>query len=299
MRRTGSMAVTGASGMLGRHFCAFFHAKGWEVRALVRDPAACPLNLEGLRIHRFELPDRIEEQSLAGVRVLVHCAATTRSEEIAAARRVDEEGAHRLLAVARAAGVERVVFPSSTSARADAPSNYGRSKHAIEGMLDPERDLSFRLGLVLSKGGGGLFQRLVEGIARTRLVPVFGGGRQRVQPIHVEDVCRALESALAKNLTGTLVVADPEGIPFRRLLREIARRLDRRVALVPVPYAPVLWLLRRIESLHIPFPVTSENLQGLQAHRFVPSAADLARLGLRVRSTGQGLDDVLGSAPGD
>ena len=289
-------AVTGASGLLGARLCSHLRERGWEVRALVRDPERC--TLAGVDVRRFRMPDAIDPGSLAGVELLVHCAATTRARERVAAGDVDEAGSRALFELARAAGVERTVFLSSVSARADAPSRYGRSKLAIESALDPRRDLALRLGLVLSRGGGGLFERMVEWVRRLRWIPVFGGGSQPVQPIHVGDVCRALDLALERRAAGVLVLADPEPVPFRALLEEIARRLGRPCRLVPIPFAPALAAARVAERLRLPLPIGSENLLGLQAQRFVPSSADLERLGLRLRPLAESLDDVLGAGRG-
>ena len=79
-------------------------------------------------------------------------------------------GTRRMLELARASGVGRFVFPSSISARADAPAYYGRGKAAAEAALDPERDLVLRPGLVLARGGG-LFRPDVH-VARPVAVPI-------------------------------------------------------------------------------------------------------------------------------
>ena len=279
-----SVAITGASGMLGSHLSAFFLARGWRVHALVRDPDSLPIASAHLRVHRFDLSD--DTHALPGdaraPMALIHCAAATRSRDVGNPQRNDEDAARRLFAAARAQEIQPIVFLSSTSARVDAPSVYGRTKYAIEGLLDPDRDLALRLGLVLSRTGGGLFQRMTSWIERTRIVPGFGARAQRVQVIHVDDVCLGIERALERNITGRLTLADPVGIRFTDLLDEIARRSGRRTLTLPVPLRPMGTLLRFGERLGIPLPVTSENLLGLEHHDFVPSSADLKRLGLEL-----------------
>ena len=193
--------------------------------------------------------------------------------------------------------MRRFVFLSSFSSRADAHSYYGRSKHALEQELDPERDLILRPGLVLAAGAGGLFQRLCTAVERATLVPVFGGGRQVVQTVHVQDLCLCLERALDMDLTGALDVAEPDGLTYAQLLREIRARTGGRCHLVPLPLHPVLWALRVSEALRLPAPVTSENLQGLRGLRHVDTRPDLERLQLELRTASESLDAVLGPAP--
>jgi nucleoside-diphosphate-sugar epimerase len=151
------LAVTGASGFIGMHLCEHFRRLGWEVRALVRNPAAYPWKVAGMRAFPCCLPETVDEGGLVGARVLVHCAYTTRFTDLEQAERVNDLGTRRVLELARKAGVERFLFVSSQSAHEEAESYYGRSKLALEKVLSPERDLIFRSGLVLGKAGSGLF----------------------------------------------------------------------------------------------------------------------------------------------
>ena len=194
---TNAIAITGATGFLGRRFAEAFRSHGWDVRALVRDPAS----VEGGFL--CDLPERIDPGGLAGARVLVHCAYATRAKRLAEARPVNEEGTRNLLAAARAAGVERTVFLSTTSAHAESGSYYGKSKFALESHFD----LALRSGLVLAAEGGGLFERLRETVRRSRLIPVFGGGRQVVQTVHLDDLCAVLRAAIDAELSGVVTVA--------------------------------------------------------------------------------------------
>ncbi len=291
------VAVTGATGLIGRHLCDAFRRRGWQVRALVRDLEGYPFAEPGVMRFACDLPDRIDEAGLRGADVLLHAAYTTRFTNRDEARRVNEDGSRRLFVLARQEGVGQVLFLSSFSARADAPSYYGRSKFAIEQELDPAHDLTVRAGLVLAADGG-LFQRIVGVVRRARLLPLVGG-RQVVQTVHVADLCRACVRALDCGVTGLVHVAEPVGLPFADLLQLVAHHLGRRRLLVPVPFAPVLAALRLAEWLRLPLGVSSENLLGMRALRALPVAADLARLGVEVRDARASVAELLApAAPG-
>jgi NADH dehydrogenase len=252
-RSPGTIAVTGATGMLGSSLCARFLSRGWHVRALGRRPPSAAL--ADAAWFRCALPDDIDPAALRGADVVVHCAYATRSVNRLEDEKVNVEGTRRLLGLAREAGVRRVVFVSSATARPDAPSFYGRSKFALERELDPERDLAVRPGLILAPSAG-LFQRLLAFIRRTRLVPLFGGGRQIVQTVHADDLCLGFERALERDLRGVLTIAEPEGLPSRDFMRLLALHTSRRCLLVPVPLAPTLALLRAFEKVGIVLPVS-------------------------------------------
>jgi len=288
---TRAVAVTGASGSLGGRLCAYLARRGCEVRALVRDPDA--FARPDVRAARCDLPDVVDDGALAGADVLVHCAYATRTTDLAEARRVNEDGTRRLLEAARRAGVGHVVFISTLVAAPDAPSYYARSKHALEQLLDANRDLAVRPGLILAREGHGLFQQMRDAMRRAHVLPLFDGGRQAVQTVHVDDVCEAIVQALERGLTGRVSVAEPEALSLAVFLRTMADRLGVRCLFVPLPFRPVLAAVRVLEVLRLPFPLRSESLRGLQALRHVPVDGDLERLGMRVRPAAESLRDVL------
>jgi nucleoside-diphosphate-sugar epimerase len=288
-----AIAVTGASGMLGRHLCADLSRRGYEVRALVRDPASFADAPPRSRVGRCDLPDTIDESLLGGAAALVHCAWGTRVRDLAEARRVNEEGTRRILAASRRAGIPRFVFISTVAAHPDAPNYYARSKHALEGLLDPSRDLVIRPGLILARHGQGLFQQMRDTSRRTHLVPLFGGGKQPLQTVHVDDVCEALARALERELTGALNIAEPDPVSLEAFMRMLTDRLQVRCLFLPLPFGPVLAAIRVIEALRVPFPLRSESLLGIKALRRVPVAEDLRRLDLVVRAAAESLADVV------
>jgi nucleoside-diphosphate-sugar epimerase len=290
---TGPVVVTGASGMLGRHLCAHLARRGFEVRALVRDPAAFARLLPDVRAARCDLPDVLDETVLAGAGAVVHCAYATRTVDPEEARRVNEDGTRRLLDAARRAGVPRFVFISTVAAAADAPAYYARSKHALEQLLDPARDVVIRPGLIVAREGHGLFQQMRDAARRTHVLPLFGGGRQPLQTVHVDDVCEAITRVLERDLVGSFNVAEPQAVTMAEFLRTMTARGRIRCLFVPLPFGPVLAAVRVFERLGLPFPLKSESILGLRAMRAVPVADDLHRLGLTVRPAAASIAEAM------
>jgi NADH dehydrogenase len=285
------VAVTGAAGFVGRALCRALVARGWTVRALVRDPAGVDLG-PGVVAGRCNLPDEIDESLLAGSDVLLHAAWATRETDPERARRVNEDGTRRLLAAAAHHAVPRRVFVSSIAARADAPSAYGRSKWAVESLFDRPDDLVLRPGLVLGAGGQGLFQQLLGAAERLHVVPIFAGGRQPLQTVHIDDLCAAATTAIERKLTGTLAIAEPNPIAMKDFLRAMTRTRGIRCVFVPLPFAPVLAALRTAERAGLTLPLRSESLLGLAGMQRVEVDGDLARLGVPMRPALESLRDL-------
>lgn len=276
------VAVTGASGVVGRPLCDHLRRRGWGVRALVRNVESYPWAEQGIERVRLDLSETLDGAALDGADTVIHAAYATREVDAREAERVNERGTARLLDAARARAVRQFVFVSSLSARDDAPSYYGRSKRAIELRLDPARDLVVRPGLVLAADGG-LAQRIWCAVARLPVVPLFDGGRTEVQTIHVDDLAEAFARAIERDLTGTLLLAEPNGLSMKDLLKSFADAAGARPRFVAMPALPALLALRAIEALGIRLGASSENLRGLLALRHVDTAPDLRGLDLRVR----------------
>lgn len=102
-------------------------------------------------------------------------------------------------------------------------------------------------------------QRLAALLRKLPVVPLPGGGRALVQPIHQDDVTRCLVAALGLAQSGqlirprSLVIAGPEAVTYRDFTKAVARAAGLRMpSVVPVP-APLLMaalpLLRLLPGL--------------------------------------------------
>ncbi|MDK2973183.1 MAG: hypothetical protein PWP23_2938 [Candidatus Sumerlaeota bacterium] len=288
-----TVVITGASGFLGRALCERFAAGGWAVRALMRRPAESPFADARIMAFECDLPERIDASAFAGADVVIHAAYTTRVAGHQEARVVNMHGTAAVLRHARRAGAH-FVFVSSCSAHAGALSFYGRSKLFIESRLDAERDLIVRPGLIL--GGGGLFARMSATLRASRIVPLFDGGSQPLQTVHLDDLAGAFFVLAGERQAGLHVVAEPQAIAMRVFLRALARRLGTRPLFVSVPSSCVMPLLRLAESLRLPLPIGSENLLGLRGMIRQEPSPVLAAKRIRLRPWNESLASLPSSA---
>lgn len=281
------VAITGADGFLGSHLARHFVRQGWHVTGLVRNLAEKRLPAGAVRYFQYNFPADLDPLAFAEpAEVLIHCAFL-REPAAASTDARNAEAAEFLLRRCRQPGSPRFVFISSMSAHEAAESRYGREKLAIEKMLRPDSELSIRPGFIL--GPGGVFLQLAKSLARLPAIPLFYGGRQPLHTIHVDDVCAAVETAVARGLTGLLKVGEQEPVAVDEFYRAIVERLGLNKPAVRLPGGLAFAFLRTTERLGLRWPMSSENLLGLKHLIRYDLARDLETLELRPKTMRESL----------
>ncbi|HEY9741959.1 MAG TPA: hopanoid-associated sugar epimerase [Coleofasciculaceae cyanobacterium] len=111
--------VTGATGFIGANLVRLLLQEGYEVRALVR-PSSCLDNLQGVEVElvKGDLNDSNLWQQMVGCQVLFHVAAHYSLWQADREQLYHNNvlGTRNVLAAARKAGIERIVYTSSVAA---------------------------------------------------------------------------------------------------------------------------------------------------------------------------------------
>jgi nucleoside-diphosphate-sugar epimerase len=111
-----------------------------------------------------------------------------------------------------------------------------------------------------------MYQRLSQLAGRVPVLPLFGGGRQKLAFSHAEDLAVGLETFCRGDEsppTEANVTAFPQLFPFREILKTLARLQGKNPHFLPIPVWPVLSGLRLAELLHLPVPFKSDSLISL------------------------------------
>jgi nucleoside-diphosphate-sugar epimerase len=251
--------ITGAGGYLGSILMRVFQARNWETEPWTRSGAWA----QGCR---FVLGEDVPVSSLEGVEALIHCAHDFQLTRWQEARRINSLGAQKLFAAAQAAKVPRLVFISTMSAFPGCISMYGKLKLEVEQFCLSRGVFCVRPGLLWSSEPGGIYQRLSQMVGRLPVLPIFGGGRQKLAFSHAEDLAEGLETFCCGEdppPAGAIVTAFPQLFPFRKILETLARLQDKNPHFLPLPVWPVLSGLRLAVRLHLPVPFQSDSLISL------------------------------------
>lgn len=138
-------------------------------------------------------------------------------------------------------------------------------------------------------------QRLLAIIRRWPVLPLPGGGRHLVQPIHVDDAAAAIVAAVERPWNGPHVIpiAGPSPMPWREMALACARELGYRRVLLPVPLGPVIGLLSLLQRLGLEPPLEPTVLRRFREDVSVSTAAMTSQLGVTPRPFAIGLRQAL------
>jgi nucleoside-diphosphate-sugar epimerase len=226
--------VIGATGRSGLALCRSLCADGIPVVPVVRDPA---------KWEATGLPGQSGQADLRDPNALA--SALTGATRIVSCAHARHAGA--IIAAAPPEAV--LVLLGSTRKFTRWPDAHG------DGVLAGEKALlqSGRCGLMLhptmiyGAQGEDNVQRLAALLRRLPLMPLPGGGRFLVQPIHQSDVTRCLRAALARHWDGpaSLVIAGPDPICYADFVRAVAAAAGlRKPFILPFPAAPLILAAR-------------------------------------------------------
>jgi len=263
--------VTGATGKVGRHLVSALLDEGARVSILTRTPERAR-SLWPVAEIDCRIGDLTDGSTLAsilkGIEAVFHLAsyapATDEADvyDVPAHWTVTAQGTRALVAVAVAAGVQRLVYLSSVKAMGDgvgagdtpadestppAPDSlYGRAKLEAERLVlqaGTENRLHtavLRLPMVYGLDGQGNIARMMDAVARGRFPP-WPRIENRRTAVHVDDaVSAALLAARIPRAAGQVyLVNDGETYSTRWLYEQMCIALDRRVPRWTIP----LWLL--------------------------------------------------------
>lgn len=276
------IVVTGATGYIGQRLIRAARLAGHEVLALSRRQ----MLQSGVTWQPFDLADVTSLSLPHDVDAVFHLAAETQHAH--GAEQIERAAAQRLIDAASAVGAG-LVFVSSQTARADAPTGYGMIKWQIERATLAAGGWVVRAGQVYGGPERGLFGVLCALVRRIPVIPAFIPAPV-VQPVHVDDLAKALLACLKVAPSSVLCVASPECISFTSFLQTIAwERTGRRLPSIPVPR-----LLIRATAMVLGPGLSGklglDRLGSLFALQRMETAADLQKLSLTLRplSTGRG-----------
>jgi uncharacterized protein YbjT (DUF2867 family) len=266
--------VTGAFGYSGKYIAGRLLAAGHKVLTLTNSPGRA--NPFGGRVEArpfdFDRPERLTE-SLRGAAVLYN----TYWVRFSYGDFSHEQAVRNTLALfecAARAGVRRVVHVSITNPSEDSPLPYFSGKARLERALR-ESGLSYTIlrPAVLFGKEDILINNIAWALRRLPVFGVFGNGRYRLQPIHVDDLAGLAVAEGGTQENRVVEAIGPETFTYRELVRQIGSLIGAARPVVPVPPAIGYAAGWGIGKLMGDVFITRDEVRGLMADLlYVPGA---------------------------
>ena len=262
--------VTGGTGFVGGYVVHALRSAEKDVRVLVRDPRKAErLEVWGASLARGDVTDAAGlRAAVEGCDTVIHLVAVRQGRE-ERFQRVMVDATRDLLAAATAAGVRRFVHMSAlgTTEQTKDLVPYYRAKWETEELVKSSTIpfAIFRPSFVFGADGGILptFMKLARFAPVT---PIIGTGRQRIQPIWVDDVAAYFVQAvdLAAATGKTFDLGGPDVVSWNEFWERLkAVRRSRR----PSVHVPVrLMRLNALVTERLPgdIPLTNDLLTMLE-----------------------------------
>ena len=263
--------VTGATGFVGRSLVSELFSKGYQIKVLVRQITNdFPDGIEQIEGTLLDLKNL--SNSLAGVSVVIHCAARAHimndsiADPLAEFRQVNTAATLNLARQAVEAGVRRFVFISSIKVNGELTESvpfspeddviptdpYGLSKYEAEqGLLALAKETGMevviiRPTLVYGLGVKGNFASLLKWMKRGVPLP-FGAVHNQRSLVALDNLIDFIIHCIdhPKAANEVFLISDGEDVSTTELLRKVANAFGKKPMLLPIP----VWLMSLVAKL--------------------------------------------------
>jgi uncharacterized protein YbjT (DUF2867 family) len=322
--------ITGATGFVGSHLVKKLASSGRKVRALVRSkekakkifsastPSSPPsfgpyppghpflwADEEGLELGggNIELAqgDVGDRESLVraadGCEAVVHLVGIIQPAPGQSFVSIHVEGTRNVLDAAKKAGtVKHFVYQSALGTRADAKSQYHKTKYTAEEMTRSSGlDWTITRPSIIYGPGDEFTLRMKSLISMPYpFIPLLGSGKGLFQPVYIDDLTEALARIAGEpKFYGKIAeLCGPRRLTLDEVVNEIADAIGKKKSImhIPVPFASPAVLA--MEAILPKPPVTLDQLLMLGEDN-VCGANCMAELGIEPIDFSEGLRKFL------
>ena len=250
------LLVTGGTGFVGGYILEALQNK--MPREEVRVFARRGRELDALRGQGYQVAvgsvtglDGLR-RAMQGVDTVIHLVAIIREVKGRGQTfdRVIGEGAENVAAIAKEAGVKRIIFMSALGVTNMSTPYYRNKMRGEEAVRATDIPYTiFRPSIQI--GPGGEFTGLLKQLTAFPVVPVLGPGDYPVQPMYVRDTARYFAQAVddERFVNQTFEVGGPETLAYKEMVRQTLEARGKKGVLLHVPLPlvrPVIPVIDRV-----------------------------------------------------
>lgn len=270
-----AVTVFGGTGFLGKRAVRWLRAKGLTVRVAARHPEKIE-ELFRSEAGIVPLPADIRDadavdRAVHGAQGVVNAVSLYVESGDLTFDAIHVDGARIVAEACYKRGVERLVHLSGIGADPNASSSYVRSRAYGEVAT---RQTFPNASIIRPSAMFGEDDALISGLESisrmSPIIPLFGAGRVKLQPVSVDDVAQAIAIILSMPKLPPMLYefGGPEPMDFAELVRKVLDHEKRRRLSVPVPV--FLWRLLAFGGRLLPTPPVTEGQVALLSRDNVP-----------------------------
>lgn len=225
--------ICGASGFIGQHISNKLETKGHTI-------------LKASRKHGIDFNRMLNADDwlphLENVDVVINCVGIIHETAEQSFINLHQKAPSTLFAACEKASVKRVIQISALGADDEAFTPYQKTKHEADLALQGTTLDWFIFRPSLVYGEGGASYQMFQKLALLPILPIMDGGKQMIQPVHIEDLLEAVNIALTSNQSRKIinaVGAYPLTLAnWLQIIRKQGNLGAQRI--IPIPYNLVL-----------------------------------------------------------
>lgn len=259
--------VFGGTGFLGRRIVAALVNQGIAVGVAARNPSRASsvikVDADGTRIEllKADVTDRSSiVPAVAGADAVVNCVSLYVESGKTTYQAVHVDGARNVAEAAANSGVKQLVHISGIGSDSSSPSGYVRARGDGEKVVRHAFPDAVILRPSVMFGRGDAFLSTIAQVAGiSPVIPLFGIGDTKLQPVSADDVAEAAVRAITapRALAGVYEIGGPEVVTYRTIVERVLDWTGRRRFLLPFPF--VGWRLLATAAQVLPAPPLTEG----------------------------------------
>jgi len=239
--------LTGATGFVGSNLMKELLKQGLQVRCLVRNPdRADALKKAGAELVKGDITDKdsiakaLEDDKVEAAVHLVGILAETGKATFEA---IHTQGTRNMVEACKAKGIKRFIHISALGTKANARSQYHKTKWAAEEIIRASGlgYTIFRPSVMFGKEDK--FTNLFAGIIKiSPFIMIPGNGQNKMQPVFVKDLASAMTMTVkdSRHINKVYEIGGPEKLAFDEIIDTVCRVLGKMRLKIHIP----IWFMR-------------------------------------------------------
>ena len=239
-----NILITGATGFLGSELLGLLKSREYNLYCPIRKGSKPEIHSENIIYYKTDLTNsevfiKDTKRHVNKCDFIIHLASNISCSFPKECFQANLQFTETVIKSADTFDDAKLFFISSSSASLSKLSSYGKSKYLSEKRIQNEcKEWVILRFPILFGGGDKNVNEIIRLCKSKKIVPIFGNGKYRVQPLYVTDAAKAITLILQEYRDYSNEIIDLMGLKTYRfidLVRLIAANIPHKVYLIKIP----------------------------------------------------------------